>query len=277
MKDDGSKQILPVDWVATTQRGEASTNYLLQPGDRLYVKATPPRTQGELAEKVALNPSDPEVDTLEAERKLDTVLREWATASNDWQIHYRFRQTEQRAGYSEPIPKTISRGEAFVRKPDLLRVVFQDEKGKLKGILASNGKEVHCFNAEDGSVLSAQRAEFDAYERICWAFGGFPLGDLKKRFDVRLAKEDDYYTYVDLLPKSKADQANFTRMRVVLARKERWVRQLWVKEANGRSVTIDYEEPNTNPEPPITPESIMRNIPRPADTDVKKERTGEKK
>jgi polysaccharide export outer membrane protein len=30
-------QILPVDWLAVTQRGDATTNYQLMPGDRLYV------------------------------------------------------------------------------------------------------------------------------------------------------------------------------------------------------------------------------------------------
>jgi polysaccharide biosynthesis/export protein len=30
-------QILPIDWLAVTQRGDASTNYQLLPGDRLYV------------------------------------------------------------------------------------------------------------------------------------------------------------------------------------------------------------------------------------------------
>ncbi len=33
----GGDQILPVDWVAVTQRGDACTNYQLLPGDRLYV------------------------------------------------------------------------------------------------------------------------------------------------------------------------------------------------------------------------------------------------
>ena len=30
-------QILPIDWLAVTQRGDATTNYQLLPGDRLYV------------------------------------------------------------------------------------------------------------------------------------------------------------------------------------------------------------------------------------------------
>ncbi len=35
--DCGGDQILPVDWVAVTQRGDINTNYQLLPGDRLYV------------------------------------------------------------------------------------------------------------------------------------------------------------------------------------------------------------------------------------------------
>ncbi len=35
--DAGGDQILPVDWVAVTQRGDVETNYQIMPGDRLYV------------------------------------------------------------------------------------------------------------------------------------------------------------------------------------------------------------------------------------------------
>jgi polysaccharide biosynthesis/export protein len=33
----GGDQLLPVDWLAVTQRGDVTTNYQLMPGDRLYV------------------------------------------------------------------------------------------------------------------------------------------------------------------------------------------------------------------------------------------------
>jgi protein involved in polysaccharide export with SLBB domain len=39
--DPNSGQVLPVDWVAITQRGATATNYQLFPGDRIYVKAQP--------------------------------------------------------------------------------------------------------------------------------------------------------------------------------------------------------------------------------------------
>ena len=35
--DCGGDQILPVDWLAVTQRGDITTNYQIMPGDRLYV------------------------------------------------------------------------------------------------------------------------------------------------------------------------------------------------------------------------------------------------
>jgi polysaccharide export outer membrane protein len=39
--DCGSDQVLPVDWVNVTQRGETATNYQILPGDRVYVMSAP--------------------------------------------------------------------------------------------------------------------------------------------------------------------------------------------------------------------------------------------
>src|SRR5690606_29662159 len=35
--DTGCDQIMPVDWIGLTQRGDPTTNYQLLPGDRVYV------------------------------------------------------------------------------------------------------------------------------------------------------------------------------------------------------------------------------------------------
>jgi polysaccharide export outer membrane protein len=40
----GHEEILPVDWIGITQRGDPATNYQVQPGDRVYVKADHFRT-----------------------------------------------------------------------------------------------------------------------------------------------------------------------------------------------------------------------------------------
>jgi RNA polymerase sigma factor (sigma-70 family) len=44
LSDDGkSSQVLPVDWGAIMQGGSPATNYLLLPGDRLYIQASSPK------------------------------------------------------------------------------------------------------------------------------------------------------------------------------------------------------------------------------------------
>jgi polysaccharide biosynthesis/export protein len=37
----GTDQVLPVDWISVTQRGETATNYQVLPGDRVYVMSQP--------------------------------------------------------------------------------------------------------------------------------------------------------------------------------------------------------------------------------------------
>jgi polysaccharide export outer membrane protein len=48
----GRQQILPVDWLGITQRGESGTNYQILPGDRVYVKADCLRTFSTNVDKV---------------------------------------------------------------------------------------------------------------------------------------------------------------------------------------------------------------------------------
>jgi protein involved in polysaccharide export with SLBB domain len=43
-KKDSTAKTLPVDWTAITQQGMTATNYLLLPGDRIFVKAEGPTT-----------------------------------------------------------------------------------------------------------------------------------------------------------------------------------------------------------------------------------------
>jgi polysaccharide export outer membrane protein len=48
----GKEQVLPVDWVGISQRGQSATNYQLLPGDRVYVKADKWRTLNATVDKV---------------------------------------------------------------------------------------------------------------------------------------------------------------------------------------------------------------------------------
>jgi TIGR03009 family protein len=68
---------------------------------------------------------------------------------------------------------------------------------------------------------------------------GMRAEEFKRRFDLKLAKEDQYYVYVDVAPRAAADRSDFQRARVVLNKDSFLPRQLWFQHANGNEVTWD--------------------------------------
>jgi TIGR03009 family protein len=68
---------------------------------------------------------------------------------------------------------------------------------------------------------------------------GMKAEEFKRRYDLKLAKEDQYYVYVDVAPRAAADRSDFQRARVVLNKDSFLPRQLWFQHANGNEVTWD--------------------------------------
>jgi TIGR03009 family protein len=68
---------------------------------------------------------------------------------------------------------------------------------------------------------------------------GMKADEAKKRYELKLAKEDTYYIYVDITPRSTADKADFQRARLVLRKDNYLPRQLWFEHANRSEVMWD--------------------------------------
>lgn len=68
---------------------------------------------------------------------------------------------------------------------------------------------------------------------------GMKAADAKKRYELKLVKEDTYYIYVDIAPRSPADRSDFQRARMVLNKTTYLPRQLWFEHANRSEVTWD--------------------------------------
>lgn len=68
---------------------------------------------------------------------------------------------------------------------------------------------------------------------------GMKAAEAKNRYDLKLAKEDQYYIYVDIAPRSPADRSDFRRARMVLSKTNYLPRQLWFEQGNGNEVTWD--------------------------------------
>jgi len=75
------------------------------------------------------------------------------------------------------------------------------------------------------------------------SFLGFLFGmraeEAKGRYTLTMVKEDNWYVYVDVLPKNPADKADFSQARLVLNKDSFLPRQLWFKNVNGGEVTWD--------------------------------------
>jgi TIGR03009 family protein len=74
---------------------------------------------------------------------------------------------------------------------------------------------------------------------------GMKADEARKRYDLKLAKEDKWYIYIEVVPRFAADKADFTRARLVLNRDSYLPRQLWFEHGNGNEVT--WEIPRLQP------------------------------
>jgi TIGR03009 family protein len=71
---------------------------------------------------------------------------------------------------------------------------------------------------------------------------GMKADEAQRRYELKLAKEDAYYIYVDIAPRSAEDRADFVRARLVLNKSNYLPRQLWFEHPN-KSETM-WDMPN---------------------------------
>jgi len=68
---------------------------------------------------------------------------------------------------------------------------------------------------------------------------GMQAADAKRRFDLTLVKEDQWYVYIKIIPRLPSDKADFQEARLVLNQQTYLPRELWFKEPNGNEVKWD--------------------------------------
>jgi TIGR03009 family protein len=78
---------------------------------------------------------------------------------------------------------------------------------------------------------------------------GMKADEARKRYKLTLAKEDKWYIYVDVVPRTAADRSDFAKARLVLNKDSYLPRQLWFEHANGNEVTWDI--------PRIDPKAVI--------------------
>jgi TIGR03009 family protein len=66
---------------------------------------------------------------------------------------------------------------------------------------------------------------------------GMKAEQARQRYDMQLEKEDQYYIYVKILPRTPADKADFKQAQIVLAKDSFLPAQLWFEQVNNSEVT----------------------------------------
>ncbi len=227
-------------------------------------------------------PGQPAEIAEEPDRRLVEVRLAWGRETNSVKAaHVRFTMTQL-----DRITRTeaVTRGEAWMRKPGLLRVDLKRDDERVPGqFVVCKGNEVRYFANGEELVLPLRQAfdftdlgvpkarekepwffgstfgEFKAYfQRRTWPLVGFPVKQLPNRFELRLAKEDEHWIYLELKPRRAAEWKDVRLIQVVLHRKEGWVRRVY-ERGPITEVTIDCEKPDTAT--PVSPESISKGLP----------------
>ena len=74
-------------------------------------------------------------------------------------------------------------------------------------------------------------------------FFGMKADEAKRRYDLKLVKDTDdknpWYIYIEVLPKTPADKADFTKARLVLNASNFLPRQVWFEQPNGNELMWD--------------------------------------
>jgi TIGR03009 family protein len=107
---------------------------------------------------------------------------------------------------------------------------------------------------------------------------GMRAVEAKRRYDLKLVKgppDDQWYYYVEILPRFPADQADFAKARLVLNAQSFLPRELWFQQPNGDEVKWDIPKvdagvniPRTDFTSPNTPQGWTM-VRAPKTTDLK--------
>jgi TIGR03009 family protein len=68
---------------------------------------------------------------------------------------------------------------------------------------------------------------------------GMKAAEAKRRYDLKLYKEDQWYIYIEIFPRFSADKADFQKARLVLNNTSFLPRQLWFEQPNSNEITWD--------------------------------------
>jgi TIGR03009 family protein len=184
-------------------------------------------------------PEDPAPPPDPAHDRLDAVLRRWEEQTKSLHsLRAHVTSTTTDKTYEST---TVCTGTFELLRPDSGRLEMHNKHEPIEKFVWS-GKFLYEYVPKQKTIRVHElplvlwgRDLTDPYSLLL-----FPKArEVRKRYDLKLVKEDQWYAYIELLPRSQEDKGNFDRARVVLTRSTFLPRQFWFMQPNGNEITWD--------------------------------------
>lgn len=194
-------------------------------------------------------PAAPALDP--ANNKLDALLLRWEKEMKNIQtLQVQATRTTVNKTFGNTV---IFQGGAKYMKPDLaLMEMQQKDKPGIFEKYVITGTFLYDFAPAQKLVriyeLPPTRPGAPPGEDNILSFlFGMKAEEAKRRYDLKLVKEDQWYIYVEVLPKLPSDKADFQKARLVLNQSNFLPRELWFEQPNGDEVKWDLPKADVNP------------------------------
>jgi len=208
---------------------------------------------GALPAQQAFSPQSPQIPavpqagqpavTLDpAHNRLDALLIRWANEMSHVQS---LEATIVRTTKDKTFGDTeIAQGMARYLKPDMasVRLDFASRPGKFEQYVWS-GNALYEFRPQDKLLRVHALPPRPAGQLSDDSFVSFIFGmkaeEVKRRYDMRLAKENENWAYIYIYPRYPGDKVDFQRAELVLNSKTMMPRRLWFEQPNKNEITWD--------------------------------------
>ncbi|HEV3262443.1 MAG TPA: TIGR03009 domain-containing protein [Gemmataceae bacterium] len=145
----------------------------------------------------------------------------------------------------------VFEGYAKYMKPNLA-MLKMDKKGK-PGVFEEyicNGQQLYEYRPSDKLIrvheLPPPKSGQVADDNFLSFLFGMRAEEARRRYDLKLTKEDENWTYILIVPRFPADKADFQRAELLLSSKTFLPRRLWFEQPNGNEITWDLLQMDSN-------------------------------
>lgn len=204
----------------------------------------------------AQQPQQPAASTIDPRNRLDHVLLQWEQKMKSLQsLAAACTRTTLDKTYQT---KEIFEGTAKYMRPNLAMLDMRKQhKPDVYEKYICTGTYLYEFVPQSKTLrvheLPPAKPGQVADDNFLSFLFGMRAEEAKSRYDLQLRQDDPHWVYIDILPRTPADKADFQRAQLVLTQNTFLPRRLWFEQPNGNEVT--WEIPRAEPNAP----SVTRN------------------